>query len=171
MMRKRGESSHNDPGLNAVLNSGVSSVCLVGKSWDFHVENALKISQNENLDMISDTISFASTRMEEVLFDAEHFFDGYKNNPLYAIQTIKRAFESGASWIILCDTNGGTLPYELKNIIIENVKKEIPEKQLGVHFHNDTDNSTYNSIESIRNGVAQVQGTFNGLERDAEMQT
>ena len=112
--------------------------------------------------MISDTISFASTRMEEVLFDAEHFFDGYKNNPLYAIQTIKRAFESGASWIILCDTNGGTLPYELKNII-ENVKKEIPEKQLGVHFHNDTDNSTYNSIESIRNGVAQVQGTFNGL--------
>ena len=162
MMRKRGESSHNDPGLNAVLNSGVSSVCLVGKSWDFHVENALKISQNENLDMISDTISFAATRMEEVLFDAEHFFDGYKNNPLYAIQTIKRAFESGASWIILCDTNGGTLPYELKNII-ENVKKEIPEKQLGVHFHNDTDNSTYNSIESIRNGVAQVQGTFNGL--------
>ena len=162
MMRKSGKSSYNDPGLNSVLNSGVSSVCLVGKSWDFHVRKALKISKNENLDMISDTISFASKRMAEVLFDAEHFFDGYKHNPNSALETIKRALESGASWIILCDTNGGTLPYELKNII-EHVKKEIPEKKLGVHFHNDTDNSTYNSIESIRNGVAQVQGTFNGL--------
>ncbi len=162
MMRKHGKSSKNDAGLNAVLNSGVSSVCLVGKSWDFHVTNALKVSKNENLDMICDSISFASKRVEEVLFDAEHFFDGYKNNPNYAIKTIKGAFESGASWIILCDTNGGTLPYELKKII-NHVKEEIPGENLGVHFHNDTDNATYNSIESIRNGVLQVQGTFNGL--------
>ena len=162
MMRKHGKSAHNDPGLNSVLNSGVSSVCLVGKSWDFHVKNALKISKNENLDMISDTINFASKRMEEVLFDAEHFFDGYKNNPNYAIESIKRALESGASWIILCDTNGGTLPYELKNIL-NHVKEEIPQENLGVHFHNDTDNATYNSIESVRNGIVQVQGTFNGL--------
>ena len=162
MMRKHGKSAHNDPGLNSVLNSGVSSVCLVGKSWDFHVKNALKISKNENLDMISDTINFASKRMEEVLFDAEHFFDGYKNNPNYAIESIKRALESGASWIILCDTNGGTLPYELK-YILNHVKEEIPQENLGVHFHNDTDNATYNSIESVRNGIVQVQGTFNGL--------
>ena len=162
MMRKHEKSVHNDPGLNSVLNSGVSSVCLVGKSWDFHVKNALKISKNENLDMISDTINFASKRMEEVLFDAEHFFDGYKDNPNYAIESIKRALESGASWIILCDTNGGTLPYELK-YILNHVKEEIPQENLGVHFHNDTDNATYNSIESVRNGIVQVQGTFNGL--------
>ena len=162
MMRKHEKSVHNDPGLNSVLNSGVSSVCLVGKSWDFHVKNALKISKNENLDMISDTINFASKRMEEVLFDAEHFFDGYKDNPNYAIESIKRALESGASWIILCDTNGGTLPYELEHIL-NHVKEEIPQENLGVHFHNDTDNATYNSIESVRNGIVQVQGTFNGL--------
>ncbi len=162
MMRKPGKSANNDPNLNAVLNSGVSSVCLVGKSSDFHVKNALKISLNENLDMISDTISFASKRLDEVLYDAEHFFDGYKNNSDYALNSLKRALDSGATWIILCDTNGGTLPYELE-MILSKVKNIIPEKNLGVHFHNDTDNATYNSIESVRNGVTQIQGTFNGL--------
>ncbi len=162
MMRKSGKTSKNDLGLNAVLNSGVSSACLVGKSWDFHVKNALRISLNENLDMISETISYASKRLDEILFDAEHFFDGFKNNSDYAKKCIKRAFDSGAKWIILCDTNGGTLPYELSDILRE-VKKVIPEENLGVHFHNDTDNATYNSIESIRNGATQVQGTFNGL--------
>ena len=162
MMRKSGRSSKNDSGLNAVLNAGVSSVCLVGKSWDFHVKNALKISLDENLDMISDTILYATKKVDEVLFDAEHFFDGYKNNPEYSLKTIKRAFTCGAKWIILCDTNGGTLPHELDDILRE-VKKMIPEDNLGVHFHNDTDNATYNSIQSVRSGVSQVQGTFNGL--------
>ncbi len=162
MMRKSGKSSHNDPGLNNVLNSGVSSVCLVGKSWDFHVKNALKISLDENLDMISESIAFASKRVDEVLFDAEHFFDGFKNNSDYSLKSIRRAYDSGASWIILCDTNGGTLPNELESILSQ-VKKIIPENSLGVHFHNDTDNSTSNSIESIRHGVRQIQGTFNGL--------
>ena len=162
MMRKSGKSAGNDPGLNAVLNSGVSSTCLVGKSWDFQVKNALRVSLNENLDMISDTITFASKRLDEVLFDAEHFFDGYKNNPKYSLNTLKRAYEAGANWIILCDTNGGTLPYELKDILNQ-VKKLIPENCLGVHFHNDTDNATYNSLESVINGATQVQGTFNGL--------
>ena len=162
MMRKFGKSSQNDPGLNAIINSGVSSACLVGKSWDFQVKNALKVSLEENLDMISDTITYASGRLEEVMFDAEHFFDGFKNNPKYSLESIKRAYDSGASWIVLCDTNGGTLPYEVKNII-ENVKEVVPEENLGVHFHNDTDNSTYNSLESVRNGVCQIQGTFNGL--------
>ncbi len=162
MMRKHGKSAKNDPGLNAVLNSGVSSSCLVGKSWDFHVKNALKISLNENLDMIGESIQYAAKKMDEVLFDAEHFFDGYKNNSEYAIEAIEVANRAGADWIILCDTNGGTLPYELEKILKE-VKKKIPQEKLGVHFHNDTDNATYNSIESVRNGVCQVQGTFNGL--------
>ena len=162
MMRKQGNSVSNDPGLNAVLNSGVSSVCLVGKSWDFHVKNALKISYDQNLDMISDSINYASERLDEVMFDAEHFFDGYKNNKNYSLNVIKRAFEAGAKWIVLCDTNGGTLPFELQSIL-DDVKKVIPEKNLGVHFHNDTDSATSNSIESVRLGVKQIQGTFNGL--------
>ncbi len=162
MMRKFGKSSQNDRGLNLVLNSGVSTVCLVGKSWDFHVKNALNVSLNQNLDMISDSITYASERVDEVLFDAEHFFDGYKNNRDYSLKSIKRAFDSGANWIILCDTNGGTLPHELEEILL-NVKKIVPEKSIGVHFHNDADNATSNSLESIRNGVTQIQGTFNGL--------
>ena len=162
MMRKKGEKSINDPGLNAVLNSGVSSVCLVGKSWDFQVKNALKVGLSENLDMISDSIDYASQRLNEVMFDAEHFFDGFKANPKYSLESIKIAYQSGAKWIILCDTNGGTLPFELEGILSE-VKKIIPENNLGVHFHNDADNATYNSLESVRKGVKQVQGTFNGL--------
>ncbi len=162
MMRRHGKSAGNDPNLNAVLNSGVGTACLVGKTWDFHVKNALRISLNQNLEMIHDTISYASKRIEEVMFDAEHFFDGYKKNPDYALKSIKQAYESGAKWIVLCDTNGGTLPYELERIITK-VKEIIPDTALGVHFHNDTDNATYNSIESVRLGVTQVQGTFNGL--------
>ena len=162
MMRKPGKSASNDPGLNSVLNSGVSSACLVGKTWDFHVKNALNISFSENLDMISDSIKHASERLDEVMFDAEHFFDGFKHNKKYSLDSIERAFKSGAKWIVLCDTNGGTLPHELKKIIDE-VKKIIPENNLGVHFHNDTDNATYNSIQSALLGVKQIQGTFNGL--------
>ena len=162
MMRKKGKSASNDPVLNAVLNSGVSTTCLVGKSWDFHVKSALRISNSENLEMINDTINYASERLDEVMFDAEHFFDGFKANSKYSLDVIKTAYEAGANWIVLCDTNGGTLPFELSNII-EAVKKVIPLKNVGVHFHNDTDNATYNSIESVRLGVKQVQGTFNGL--------
>ena len=162
MMRKHGKSAQNDPNLNAVLNSGVSTVCLVGKTWDFHVKNALNISMNQNLEMIADSIMYSSSRLDEVMFDAEHFFDGYKNNREYALKSIKYAYENGAKWIVLCDTNGGTLPYELEEII-EDVKKVIPEESLGVHFHNDTDTATYNSLEAARFGVNQIQGTFNGL--------
>ena len=162
MMRKKGQSANNDPGLNAVLNSGVPTTCLVGKSWDFHVKSALRVTNSENLDMIYDSINYASQRLDEVMFDAEHFFDGYKSNPKYSIEVIKTAFDAGAKWIVLCDTNGGTLPFELNNIF-DDVKKVIPLTNLGVHFHNDTDNATYNSIESVRLGVKQVQGTFNGL--------
>ncbi len=162
MTRKHGKSPENDPGLNSVLNSGASSACIVGKTWDFHVKKALKIKFEDNLSMISDSVHYASKRLDEVMFDAEHFFDGYKSNPKYAKQSIKIALDAGAKWIILCDTNGGTLPFEVSKIIRE-VIKIVPGKKLGVHFHNDTDNATANSLEAVRSGVRQIQGTFNGL--------
>ena len=162
MTRKEGNSAGNDPGLNAIINSGATSACIVGKTWDFHVRKALKVGLKNNLDMIFDSVNYSSKKLSDVMFDAEHFFDGYKNNPEYAKKTIEAAYEGGAKWIILCDTNGGTLPFELESIF-EDVSKIIPLKNLGVHFHNDTDTATANSLESIRNGICQVQGTFNGL--------
>ena len=162
MMRKHKVNVKDDIGLKSILNSGVGCACLVGKSWDFNVKNALKVGLKDNLEMISDTIYYSSKRLDEVMFDAEHFFDGFKSNPDYSLESIKMAYESGAKWIILCDTNGGTLPYEVKEIVSK-VKEIIPVEKIGVHFHNDTDNATSNSIESIRSGVCQVQGTFNGL--------
>ena len=162
MTRKHGKSASNDPGLNAVLNSGTSSACIVGKTWDFHVKNALKISHEKNIEMIRDSIEYSSIRLDEVMFDAEHFFDGYKSNPGYAIETIKNAYEAGAKYIVLCDTNGGTLPEEVGKII-KDVHMVIPKANLGVHFHNDSDLATANTLEAVRLGVGQVQGTFNGL--------
>ncbi len=162
MTKKYGKTARSDAGLNSILNSGVSTCCIVGKTWDFHVKKALRISLSANLDLVYDSIVYSSKRLDEVMFDAEHFFDGYKNNPSYAKQIIKTAFDAGANWIILCDTNGGTLPFELKEIL-DDVKKLIPSRNLGVHFHNDTDTATANSIESARNDIHQVQGTFNGL--------
>jgi len=162
MTRRNSNSAENDPGLNCILNSGAKVACIVGKTWDFHVKKALNVKLIQNLEMIGDTIEYSKLKMNEVMFDAEHFFDGYKANPKYAIESLKVAFESGADWIILCDTNGGTLPHELKKIL-NSVFKVIPKNQVGVHFHNDTDNATANSIESVIQGVCQVQGTFNGL--------
>ena len=162
MTRKNGKSAHNDPGLNAVLNSGAPIACIVGKTWDFHVKKALQVSLENNLSMIYDTIAYSSKRLDEVMFDAEHFFDGYKANKDYAKKTIKAALDGGAKWIILCDTNGGTLPFELSDIL-KDIISIVPGDRLGVHFHNDTDIATSNSLEAVRHGVCQVQGTFNGL--------
>ena len=162
MTRKNGKSCQNDPGLNAVLNSGVSTACIVGKAWDFHVKKALGVSNKVNLDMIGDSIHYSSKRMDEIIFDAEHFFDGYKSNPKYSLKAIQIAFQAGAKYIVLCDTNGGTLPFELKKIISD-VQNIVPSENIGVHFHNDSDLATANSLEAIRLGVGQVQGTFNGL--------
>ena len=162
MTKRSGRSAQNDPGLSAVLNSNTPAVCLVGKSWDFHVDVALGITNKENLENIKESAKLFIKEKKEFMFDAEHFFDGFKSNPKYAIETISTAYKSGADWIILCDTNGGTLPFEVKNILGK-VEEVIPKEKIGVHFHNDTDNATSNSIESIRSGVCQVQGTFNGL--------
>ncbi len=160
--RKSGRSASNDPGFAALVGSKTAALCLVGKSWDFQVDVALGIGRDENLAMIRDSISHAAKTVPEVLFDAEHFFDGYKDNPEYALACIAAAYESGARWIVLCDTNGGTLPHEIEKIVGDVVKK-IPGEKLGIHCHNDTENAVANSLAAVRAGVRQIQGTLNGL--------
>lgn len=162
MTRRNGVSAANDASLNALINSNVKSVCIVGKTWDFHLEHALHISEKENLEMISDSIKHIVKKKKEAMFDCEHFFDGYKANPKFALRAAKAAYEAGARWVVLCDTNGGTLPSEISRIVKE-VTKEIPGENLGIHCHNDTGNAVANSIAAVESGVRQVQGTINGL--------
>jgi len=162
MTKKTGRSADNDPGLSALLNSNTSSVCLVGKSWDFHVDVALGISNEENLENITESAKHFIKEKKEFMLDAEHFFDGYKANPEYAISCIKAAFDQGARWIVLCDTNGGTLPHEVSEIVSQ-VSKQIPGKNLGIHAHNDTGNAVANSLAAVLSGVRHIQGTINGL--------
>ena len=162
MTKKTGRSANNDPGLSAIMNSKTSSVCLVGKSWDFHVEVALGISNEENIKNISESTKHFVKANKEFMFDAEHFFDGYKANSKYALSCIKSAFDQGARWIVLCDTNGGTLPHEVSKIVTE-VSKVIPGENLGIHAHNDTGNAVANSLVAVMSGVRQIQGTINGL--------
>ena len=162
MTKKSGRSAQNDPGLSAILNSNTPAVCLVGKSWDFHVEKALGITNEENLQNIKESSKIFIKNKKEFMFDAEHFFDGYKNNPKYALNCIKTAFDEGARWIVLCDTNGGTLPHEVGEIVLK-VSKSIPGKNLGIHAHNDTENAVANSLIAVLSGARQIQGTINGL--------
>jgi 2-isopropylmalate synthase len=162
MTKRTGRSAENDPGLSALLDSNTSSVCLVGKSWDFHVDIALGISNEENLENIKESTKLFIKEKKEFMFDAEHFFDGYKANPKYAISCLKAAFDAGSRWIVLCDTNGGTLPHEISKIVRE-VSKDIPGKNLGIHAHNDTGNAVANSLAAVLAGVRQIQGTINGL--------
>src|SRR3546814_7783243 len=119
MRRRPGRSAENDPGLAPLVNSRADALCLVGKTWDFHVDVALGISQDENVAMIGDSIAHAASRKAEALFDAEHFFDGYKANPEFALRCVETAYEAGARWVVLCDTNGGTLPDEVARIVGE----------------------------------------------------
>lgn len=162
MTNRNGVSAANDASLNAVINANVGSVCIVGKSWDFHLKNALNISEEENFAMISGSIKHIVAKGKEALFDAEHFFDGYKANKEFALNCIKTAFDAGARWIVLCDTNGGTLPSEVFNIITE-IKKTVPGDNLGIHCHNDTGNAVANSLAAVEAGARQIQGTINGL--------
>ena len=162
MTKKSGRSAENDPGLSALLNSKAPAICLVGKTWDFHVDVALGISKEENLENIVESTKHFVKENKEFMFDAEHFFDGFKNNKDYAISCVKSAYDNGARWIVLCDTNGGTLPDEVEKIIRE-VTKHIPGKNLGIHAHNDTGNAVANSLVAVSAGVRQVQGTINGL--------
>ena len=162
MTRRPGRSTENDPGLAALLGNAAPAVCMVGKTWDFHVDVALEIPREENLAMISDSVAYAKSRKEEVMFDAEHFFDGFKDNPDYALACAKAAHEAGARWVVLCDTNGGTLPREISEIVSK-VAESIPGSQLGIHCHNDTENAVANSLAAIDAGARQIQGTLNGL--------
>ncbi|MDA9991010.1 citramalate synthase [Paracoccaceae bacterium] len=163
MTKRVGRSVANDDVLAAVINSGTSAVCLVGKTHDFHVEKALGVTIDENLNSITQSMAHLVVSGREALFDAEHFFDGYKANPEYAIKCAKAAYENGARWIVLCDTNGGALPYEISNIVSAVIKAGVPGDHLGIHTHNDTGNAVANSLAAILAGVRQVQGTLNGL--------
>ncbi|MEC8675075.1 MAG: citramalate synthase [Pseudomonadota bacterium] len=162
MTRRPGRSADNDPGLAAILNVGTPATCLVGKTWDFHVDVALEIDHDENLAMIADSIAAAAAKGLEPMFDCEHFFDGYKANPGFALACAKAAAEAGARWVVLCDTNGGTLPHEVSEIVTA-VTAVVPGARLGVHCHNDTENAVANSLAAVRAGCRQVQGTINGL--------
>ncbi|MDA8231935.1 MAG: citramalate synthase [Magnetospirillum sp.] len=163
MTRRAGRSAGNDPGLNIILQAPVQAVTIVGKSWDFQATVALGVELDENLRMIGESVAHARTRVPEVMFDAEHFFDGYKANPDYAVGTLRAALDNGARWLVLCDTNGGMLPHEVERIVGAVVASGIPGSHLGIHCHNDTDSAVANSLAAVRAGVRQVQGTINGL--------
>jgi 2-isopropylmalate synthase len=162
MTRRPGRSVENDPGLAALLDVKPAAVCMVGKTWDYHVDVALEIPRDENIQMISDSIAYAKAKVGEALFDAEYFFDGYKANPDYALSCIKAAYAAGARWVVLCDTNGGTLPHEIDRIVRE-IAEHVPGSHLGIHCYNDTENAVANSLAAVNAGARQIQGTLNGL--------
>src|SRR6056297_145407 len=163
MTKRSGRSADNDDVLAAVLNAGTPAVCLVGKTHDFHVETALGISLDENLESIAKSVAHIVAKGREALFDAEHFFDGYKANPGYAIACCTAAHEAGARWIVLCDTNGGTLPAEVFEITSSVIAAGIPGAWLGIHTHDDTGNAVAGSLAAVDAGARQIQGTLNGL--------
>jgi 2-isopropylmalate synthase len=162
MTKRAGVSLSNDPGLRALIDAKANAICFVAKTWDYHVRVALGISEDENLQSISESVAAARAAGKEVLLDCEHFFDGYKANPDYALACAKAAFDAGARWVVLCDTNGGTLPEEVETIVAE-VAKVIPGDRLGIHAHNDTEQAVANSLAAVRAGARQVQGTLNGI--------
>ena len=162
MTRRAGRSADNDPSLTVVLSSPAKTICIFGKTWDFQAEVALGVDPEENIKMIADTIEHACTKSDDVMFDAEHFFDGYKANKDYAVNCLKAAYDAGAHWVVLCDTNGGTLPDEIERIVTE-ITQHIPGSNLGIHCHDDTGNAVANSLAAVRAGARQIQGTLNGL--------
>ncbi|HEY5337499.1 MAG TPA: citramalate synthase [Rhizomicrobium sp.] len=162
MTKRAGRSAANDPGLSAVLDAQADAACLVGKTWDFHVDVALEIPRAENIDNIAQSIAAVKAKAREPLFDAEHFFDGYKANPQYALDCIRAAHNAGARWLVLCDTNGGAMPEDVYRIVSE-VKAKLPDVALGIHAHNDTEQAVAVSLAALRGGARQIQGTLNGL--------
>jgi len=162
MTRRPGRSASNDPGIAGLLDARADAICFVAKSWDYHVRVALETTNEENLASISDSVAAAKARGREALVDCEHFFDGYKANPQYALACAKTAYDAGARWVVLCDTNGGTMPHEVEEIVRE-VARHVPGANLGIHAHNDTEQAVANSLAAVRAGVRQIQGTLNGL--------
>ena len=162
MTRRPGRSVSNDPGLAGLLEAKADAICFVAKSSAYQVRVALETTNEENLASIRDSVSAAKAAGREVMLDCEHFFDGYKENPEFALACARAAYDSGARWVVLCDTNGGTMPHEVETIVGE-VVKQIPGDHLGIHAHNDTDQAVANSLTAVRAGVRQIQGTLNGL--------
>ena len=162
MTKRAGRSASNDPGVAALIDSAADTITFVAKTWDYHVHVALGCTLDENLDGIADSIKYARSHGREAILDCEHFFDGYKANPEYALQCARTAHESGARWIVLCDTNGGTLPSDIEEIV-RAVGKIVPGSHLGIHTHNDTENAVANTFAAVRAGVRHIQGTLNGL--------
>jgi 2-isopropylmalate synthase len=163
MTKRAGRSAANDDVLAAVLNAGTRAVCLVGKAHDFHVATALGIGLEDNLENIRASVAHAAALGREVHFDAEHFFDGWKANRPYALACLRAAADAGARWIVLCDTNGGTLPAEAGRIVTEVIAEGLPGDRLGIHAHDDAGCAVAVSLAAIDAGVRQVQGTLNGL--------
>ena len=162
MTKRAGRSVSNDAGLQTLLKAKSKATCFVAKSWDYHVRVALGCTNEENLASIRQTVEAARAAGKEVLIDCEHFFDGYKANPVYALACAEEAYNAGARWVVLCDTNGGTLPNEVSGIV-RAVTARVPGTHLGIHAHNDTDQAAANSLAAVDAGVRQIQGTLNGI--------
>jgi len=155
-------AAENDKNLNALIKAKTRAVTIFGKSWTLHVKDALNTTLERNIALIRDSVAYLKQNVPEVIYDAEHFFDGFKADPEYAIATLRAAKDGGADVLVLCDTNGGSLPHEIGEII-ETVKQHFPDAVLGIHAHNDSDTAVANSLEAVRRGVRHVQGTMNGV--------
>ncbi|MBO4225389.1 citramalate synthase [Bradyrhizobium neotropicale] len=162
MTRRPGRSASNDPGLATILEARADAICFVAKSSAYQVRVALETTNEENLASIRDSVAAATAAGREVMVDCEHFFDGYKENAEFALACAKAAYDAGARWVVLCDTNGGTMPHEIETIVGDVVRR-IPGSHLGIHAHNDTEQAVANSLAAVRAGVRQIQGTLNGL--------
>jgi len=162
MTRRAGRSVSNDPGVAGLLDAKADAICFVAKSSAYQVRVALETTNEENLASIRDSVAAAKKAGREVMLDCEHFFDGYKENAEFALACAKAAYDSGARWVVLCDTNGGTMPHEVESIVGE-VTKHIPGDHVGIHAHNDTEQAVANSLAAVRAGARQIQGTLNGL--------
>jgi 2-isopropylmalate synthase len=162
MTKRPGRSASNDPGLQELLRAGGKAVCFVSKAWDYHVRVALAISNEDNLESLRASVEAACAAGKEVLVDCEHFFDGWKANRAYALACARTARQAGARWVVLCDTNGGTLPHEVEEIVGD-VTRLVPGDHLGIHAHNDIEQAVANSLAAVRAGVRQIQGTLNGI--------
>src|SRR5271169_3150566 len=162
MTRRAGRSASNDPGLAALLEAEADAICFVAKSSAYQVRVALETTNEENLASIRDSVKAAKAAGREVMLDCEHFFDGYKEDAEFALSCAKAAYDSGARWVVLCDTNGGAMPHEVESIVAQ-VTKHMPGDHLGIHAHNDTEQAVANSLAAVRAGARQIQGTLNGL--------
>ena len=163
MTKRVGRSAENDDVLAAVLDAGTPAVCLVGKTHEFHVRTALGVTLDENVEAIRASVAHCVAKGREALFDAEHFFDGYRADPSYALDCLTAALGAGARWVVLCDTNGGTLPAEVGRVVAEVIAAGVPGERLGIHCHDDTGNAVANSLAAVDAGCRQIQGTLNGL--------